>query len=460
MIGRAISSNTSGGTGAGPGVNKYFFICGIFDFSNFHFSQRRARFAVAAKKKAGARACGSPDPDASRLCRVPVLITWDNGAGRQSQGCRRLATISSRHCYGFARCNGVEAIVKGDHAPMPIECEIRDGSLVWIKSPISGVISYVVDVRGKSFAFTLGGRENADPDAGHLNPESILHATEACPFCPGNEAMTTREVFRMTREEVPEWTGATTVDGEGWVVRVINNLFPRIPAELTGNRNESYIVVEDPRHFIDTPRSQDDLIFTGALGGGHFLRLMQADARVMRLALENPDVGSIVIRKNQGRESGASQPHLHQQIIGSPEPFPAVLAEARAERENPHMWHELVGLMERLKLVIDRGESVVSYASPVGIFPRSYDVVMPDFRGLLSELTPEQMRQFANAIYRILMILGPLPLDYEIHQGEGLPLHAHINARLYPYSNVAGTLNLPGTLLQSAAAIRNALSRH
>jgi galactose-1-phosphate uridylyltransferase len=343
---------------------------------------------------------------------------------------------------------------------MPIECEIRDGSLVWIKSPITGVISYVVDVRGKSFAFTLGGRENADPDTAHLNPESIRHATEACPFCPGNEAMTTREVFRMTRDEVPEWTGAKTADGAGWIVRVINNLFPRIPAELTGNRNESYIVVEDPRHFNDAPRSQDDLMCTGALGGGHFLHLIQADARVMRLAMENPEVGSVVIRKNQGRESGASQPHLHQQIIGSPEPFPAVVAEARAERENPHMWHELVALMERLKLVIDRGDSVVSYASPIGLFPRSYDVVMPEFRGLLSELTPDQLGQFANAIYRILMILGPLPLDYEIHQGEGLPLHAHINARLYPYSNVAGTLNLPGTLLQSAAAIRNALGRH
>jgi galactose-1-phosphate uridylyltransferase len=345
---------------------------------------------------------------------------------------------------------------------MPIECEIRDGSLVWIKNPITGVISYVVDVRGKSFAFTLGGRESADSESAALTPEKIRHVTESCPFCPGNEAMTTAEVFRMTREEVPEWTAAKTGDSAAWVVRVINNLFPRIPAELTGNRNESYIVIEDPRHFIDEPRSQADLMFTGALSGEHFLRLMQADARVMRLALENPDVCAVVIRKNQGRESGASQPHLHQQIIGSPEPFPVVIAEARAERENPHLWHELVALMERLKLVIDRSESdsVVSYANPIGLFPRSYDVVMPDFRGLVSELTPEQMRQFANAIYRVLMILGPLPLDYEIHQGEGLPLHAHINARLYPYSNVAGTLNLPGTLLQSAAAIRNALGRH
>jgi galactose-1-phosphate uridylyltransferase len=343
---------------------------------------------------------------------------------------------------------------------MPIECEIRDGNLVWIKNPVTGVISYVVDVRGKSFAFTLGGRDETDREPSSLNPDSVRHATESCPFCPGNEEMTTRELFRIDRKEIPEWTGNAAAHGPPWIVRVINNLFPRIPAELTGNRNESYIVIEDPRHFVYAPRSQGDLMFTGALGGGHFLHLIQADARVMRLALENPDVCSVVIRKNQGRESGASQPHLHQQIIGSPEPFPAVLAEARAERENPHFWHELVGLMDRLKLVIDRSDSVVSYASPIGLFPRSYDVVMPAFRGLLSDLAPDQIRQFANAIYRVLMILGPLPLDYEIHQGEGLPLHAHINARLYPYSNVAGTLNLPSTLLQSATAIRNALGRH
>jgi galactose-1-phosphate uridylyltransferase len=343
---------------------------------------------------------------------------------------------------------------------MSIECEIRDGALVWIKNPVTGVISYVVDVRGKSFAFTLGGRDNPAPAAPPLDADTVRGATEACPFCPGNEAMTTKEVFRLGLEQVREWTGTKTGTASAWVMRVFNNLFPRIPAELTGNRNESYIVVEDPRHFIATPRSSSDLIFTGSLGAGHFFHLMQTDVRVMRLALENHDICSVVIRKNQGRESGASQPHLHQQIIGSPEPFPAVAAEARAERDNPHLWHELVALMDRLKLVIDRSESVVSYASPIGAFPRSYDVVMPEYRGLLSDLSADQLRTFANAMYRVLMVLGPLPLDYEIHQGEGLPLHAHINARLYPYSNVAGTLNLPSTLLQSAAAIRHALRRH
>jgi UDPglucose--hexose-1-phosphate uridylyltransferase len=343
--------------------------------------------------------------------------------------------------------------------PMPIEHETRDGHLVWIRNPITGVVSYVVDVRGKSFAFTLGGHQPHTPDASALSAEAVRRATTECPFCPGNEELTTRELMNLNAAQIPEWTGAARAGGNCWVIRVINNLFPRIPAELTGNRNESYIVIEDPRHFVDDPRSLADLIWTGVLGEPHFIQLIRADAWVMRRAFENPAVRSVVVRKNQGRESGASQPHVHQQIIGSPEPFPAVAGEARATRDNPGLWDEMIALMERLGLMIERSDGVVSYASPIGAFPRSYDVVMPRYRGLLSDLPDDAMRAFASELFRILRILGPLPLDYEIHQGEGLPLHAHINARLYPYSNVAGTLNLPNTLLESAAAIRKALKR-
>jgi UDPglucose--hexose-1-phosphate uridylyltransferase len=340
-----------------------------------------------------------------------------------------------------------------------IEHQIRNGALVWIKNPVTGVVSYVVDVRAKSFAFAVGARESFDPTAPELGEEAVKGAIEACPFCPGNEALTTRELLRLSAADVPEWAGGRESRGAPWVIRAFNNLFPRVPAELTGNRNESYIVVEDPRHFIAGARSNDDLIFTAALGEGHFLRLVEADVRVMKHALGNPAVKAVVVRKNQGRESGASQPHIHQQIIGGPEAFPAVAAEARAQGDNPRMFEELIELFERVGLVIQRTKQVVSYVSPIGTFPRSYDVVMPEHRGLLCELSREEMHAFGRAMFRLLKVLGPLPLDYEIHQGEGLPLHAHINGRLYPYANVAGTLNLPDTLLASAAAIRRAIGR-
>lgn len=343
---------------------------------------------------------------------------------------------------------------------MPIEHEIRDGELVWIRNPITGVTSYVVDLRAKSFAFTLGDRGAYNSGGRALSADEIREATERCPFCPGNENLATRELFRISPAEMEGWTGAESRSGESWVVRVFNNLFPRIPAELTGGRNESYIVVEDPRHFIDHPRSRADLMHTGALGAEHFRHLLEADVRVMRLARENPAVRAVVVRKNQGRESGASQPHLHQQIIAGRDPFPAVAAEARAMAAMPAMYEELIDLVERLGLIIERSRTVVSYASPIGAFPRSYDVVMSQHRGAqLTDLDADELGEFAGAIYRILKIMGPMPLDYEIHQGEGLPLHAHLNARLYPYSNVAGTLNLPNTLLQSAAAVRAAVAR-
>jgi UDPglucose--hexose-1-phosphate uridylyltransferase len=339
---------------------------------------------------------------------------------------------------------------------MGLEYELRDGALVWIRNPHTGVISYVVDVRGKSFAFTLGERHI--PHSGQLlEAEAIRHATRDCPFCPGNEAATTRELFRMTAQEMPAWNGG--VRDAPWVIRVVNNLFPRIPAELTGGRNESYIVIEDPRHFVDAPRAPGDLMYTGALGEEHFFQLLMSDTRVIRGTFENPAVRSVVIRKNQGRESGASQPHLHQQIIGSPAALPSLAAEARTDREHPEFWNELLALVEGLGLVLEHHGAAISFQSPIGTFPRSYDVVMPGCRGMLHELAPDELRSFARLLFRLLWVLGPLPLDYEIHQGEGLPIHAHVNARLFPYSNVAGTLNLPGTLFETAAAIRKALER-
>src|SRR5579863_2102663 len=118
---------------------------------------------------------------------------------------------------------------------MAIEYEMRDGALVWIKNPVTGVISYVVDVRGKSFAFTLGARDELDPAAPRLGPDEIAKAQAACPFCPGNETMAPAEIFRVTPAEFPQWKGDGTAQGTGagaaWVMRVFNNLFPRVPAE-------------------------------------------------------------------------------------------------------------------------------------------------------------------------------------------------------------------------------------
>ena len=339
---------------------------------------------------------------------------------------------------------------------MPIEYELRDGALVWIRNPFTGVISYIVDLRDKSFAFTLGARDLAPPPATHSDRERMERAIVTCPFCPGNESKAPAELLRVGPEEVADWNGDLT---SPWTIRVFNNLFPRIPAELTGGRNESYVVVEDSRHFLPGARLPSELLFSGALSEAHFGRLLRTSAEVVGRCLNNPTIQSVVVRKNQGPESGASQPHIHQQIIGSPVCLPAVELEVRALESQPRLWEELIALVGELGLIVENQPRVISYASPIGVFPRSYDVVMPGYTGLLNELDGEGLQVFARAMHRILKFIGPLPLDYEIHQAQGFPLHAHINVRRFPYSSVAGTLNLPQGIFDFVAALRRSLAR-
>src|ERR1700691_5904755 len=99
---------------------------------------------------------------------------------------------------------------------MALEYEIRDGELVWIKNPMTGVVSYVVDVRGKSFAFTLGGRPELETDPPPADEAALHEARRLCPFCPGNEDQAPAEIMRVTPAEIPGWTGAGEVEGAGW----------------------------------------------------------------------------------------------------------------------------------------------------------------------------------------------------------------------------------------------------
>ena len=60
-----------------------------------------------------------------------------------------------------------------------------------------------------------------------------------------------------------------------------------------------------------------DLMWSGALPAQHYYHVFRVAAEVVRRSLANTTVKSVLIRKHQGRESGASQPHIHIQAIGA-----------------------------------------------------------------------------------------------------------------------------------------------
>lgn len=324
---------------------------------------------------------------------------------------------------------------------MPLRFHKEGGELVWVENPFTGTVTYFTDLLSKRSGFApraVMTDERARRQAEEERFAELEAARRNCPFCPANEHLTPPEVLRVLPEEVK---GAEP--GHSWLIRAFPNLTPRLPPSCTGGRNESYVVVEDPRHFAEDPRHNEDVLCTSMLSPQHFRVLLGAVVSVAHIAKENPAVKSVLIRKNQGRESGASQPHVHSQVIGVDRELPPVVQEWARLREEPGLWRDIVAFAEGEGFVVQRCGSTVLYFCPFGAFPRSYEIVNLEQGRPITDIDPGSLNDFADLLHKALCLLGPLPLDFELHDGQGVPLHAHVNSRYFPYSNMGGTLNLP-----------------
>ena len=337
---------------------------------------------------------------------------------------------------------------------MPIEHRKEGDALVWVRNPFTHHVTYFTHVHKKRSGFVRqatdraagAGGGPADPTtyAPRLRIE-LEDARRSCAFCPGNEALTPPEVLRVPARQVfPDR------HDDAWLIRAVPNLIPRIPECCTGGRNESYVVIEDPRHFADDAQGHDDLLCSAMFPLRHFQALLDADVEVARRAYTNPAVRAVLIRKNQGRQSGASQPHVHNQVIGADMPFATVAQECAATAQAPHIWTEIIDFARAYGFLLEERDGCVAYFCPFGTFPRSYDIVCLSDWARTIDLPAPRWRVFGALLHRVLNLLGPVPLDYEIHEGPGVPLHAHVNARHFAYSNIGGTLNLPSSLVTPA----------
>ena len=128
-----------------------------------------------------------------------------------------------------------------------------------------------------------------------------------CPFCPGNEDMTTKEIFSIK------------VNGK-WITRVIPNLYKAVAIENnfnfdTDGINEKFggfgaheIIIDTPKHNANFNTLNEDEIF-------YYLKTIKQ--RIIDLKKDKRII-FLNIFKNKGIKAGASQPHPHTQIIGLP----------------------------------------------------------------------------------------------------------------------------------------------
>jgi UDPglucose--hexose-1-phosphate uridylyltransferase len=158
-------------------------------------------------------------------------------------------------------------------------------------------------------------------------PLSFLRAeepkeTETCPFCPGNEEETPKEVHALRAKE-------TDPDTPGWEVRVFPNRYPAVvPQGTFGSPKDSIlgrasgvgvheVIVETPVHDVSMADMETDRI----------LLVLRTYARRIRTLKEDPRFAAILVFRNQGHLAGATKRHPHSQVIALP------MVPERIERE-------------------------------------------------------------------------------------------------------------------------------
>ena len=136
----------------------------------------------------------------------------------------------------------------------------------------------------------------------------LLTDDRPCPFCPGREADTPDELWRLSGP-----------DGS-WRVRVVPNRYPALAEDGSARRHVSpegfvtmpgigrhEVVIESPEHDTDLARA-DDAAVRGVLEAYRSrYRALRADGTAL-----------IVIFRNHGPGAGTSLAHPHSQVVASP----------------------------------------------------------------------------------------------------------------------------------------------
>jgi len=232
-----------------------------------------------------------------------------------------------------------------------------------------------------------------------------------CPFCPGNEDKTPREVYVTGRPP------SSPPNGPGWKVRVVPNRFPalKIEGDLDRQAEGIYdrmngigaheVIIETPDHGRTlkdlTPAELTEVLFA-------------FKARILDLR-NDMRFRYILAFKNHGHLAGASLDHGHSQLIALPVVPRQVIEEIEGSRRHYELkerciFCDVVGQerRDRSRLIHENDEFVVfaPYAprSPfeTWIVPKrhesNFEAEPKERLGLLAEALGTTVRRLALAL--------------------------------------------------------------
>lgn len=254
-------------------------------------------------------------------------------------------------------------------------------------------------------------------------------AVTVCPFCPGQEIKTPKEVYALRPDN-------SLANGPGWQVRVVPNKFPilRIEGDLNQETSGLYhsmsgigaheVIIETPDH----RRSLAQLTLP------EITAVLQAyRARLLDLR-QDSRFRYLQIFKNHGVEAGAPLPHAHSQLMAVPITPPVAHNQLSACREHfiataSCLVCDLLAeeIADGRRVIFNDGQFLLlaPYAScfpfEVKLFPlrHNHDFALQDDRGLA-----DCARAIQEMLRRLYGLLEDPPYNFILHTSPPTQLRA------------------------------------
>ncbi len=254
--------------------------------------------------------------------------------------------------------------------------------------------------------------------------EKEREVDDECPFCPGNESETPKEIQAIRENEKDE---------SSWRVRVFPNKFPALDsngssAVIEGDLFKSVggfgyheVVAETPRHdksLTELSVKEIELVVKTYLN-----RLEELGTR--------SGISYVSIFKNRGKRAGASLEHSHSQIMATT--FIPSMLDQEYERGARH--RSKVGsclYCDLIEIETEKGERIVFeddhfvVICPYGSrFPYETRILPKRHSSDFGRITDEEIDHLGLTLKKTLSglteVLGGFPYNYTIHTGPAYP---------------------------------------
>jgi UDPglucose--hexose-1-phosphate uridylyltransferase len=281
---------------------------------------------------------------------------------------------------------------------------------------------------------------------------------EVCPFCPGNESLTPKEITAYRPAGSPP-------NSPGWQVRVVPEGDPYFYIEedlvregvgmydRVSTRGASEIVVEDPGHAVTLPAMDEDQLVRVLWMYRDRIQDLKRDSKIR----------NVVVTRRHGKP-GAKIRHPYSRILATPIIFDDIRAELTQAREyygykRRCVWCDMVreelASGERVVRATPEFVAFVPYAARV---PGELRVVPRQHGCAFEDLTSAQAADLARLLRPLLGLLaktlGDPPYEIVLHTAPNLQVkvlqgewdtiardyhwHLEIAAQQEPKAAVAG----------------------